>query len=139
LWIAIEEQGHVNNLYSGLMFPSELGVENITAKKVQLCPPFSPETSNDTIFLQSKEASMRIINQYSFVLVVVVVWLGLAAFLLRDGVKTTDILALAALAAGFGLAFWLLRPGPSSLDETEQVMVRIGAGKPVLLEFQSNF
>jgi hypothetical protein len=82
---------------------------------------------------------MKIINQYSFVLVGVVVWLGLAAFLLRDGVKTTDVIALAALAAGLGLAFWLLRPGPSTLNETEQVMERIGAGKPVLLEFQSNF
>lgn len=82
---------------------------------------------------------MKIINQYSFVLVAVVVWLGLAAFLLRDGVQTADILALAALAVGFGLAFWLLRPGPSTLDETEQVMERIGAGKSVLLEFQSNF
>ena len=82
---------------------------------------------------------MKIINQYSFVLVGLVVWLGLGVFLLQDGVKTTDILALAALAAGFGLAFWLLRPGPSTLDETEQVMERIGAGKPVLLEFQSNF
>ncbi len=82
---------------------------------------------------------MKIINQYSFVLVGLVVCLGLAAFLLRDGVKTTDILALAALAAGFGLAFWLLRPGPSTLDESVEVMERIGAGKPVLLEFQSNF
>jgi hypothetical protein len=90
-------------------------------------------------FSTSVEASMKIINQYSFVLVGLVVWLGLAAYLLRDGVKTTDILALAALAAGFGLAFWLLRPGPSTLDETEQVMAQIGSGKPVLLEFQSNF
>ncbi|HEY69459.1 MAG TPA: hypothetical protein G4O08_02625 [Anaerolineae bacterium] len=82
---------------------------------------------------------MKIINQYSFVLMAGVIWLGLAAFLLRDGVRTTDILALAALAAGLSLAFWLLRPGPSTLDENEQVMERIGAGKPVLLEFQSNF
>ena len=82
---------------------------------------------------------MKTINQYSFVILGAVLWLGLAAFLLRDGVKNTDILALLALAVGFGLAFWLLRPGPSTLNETEQVMERIGAGKPVLLEFQSNY
>lgn len=82
---------------------------------------------------------MRFFNQNSFTLIVVVFWLGLAVFLLRDGVETNDVIALAALAAGFGLAFWFLRPGPSTLDETEQVMARIGAGKPVMLEFQSNY
>lgn len=82
---------------------------------------------------------MQFFNQNSFVLMAVVFWLGLAVFLLRDGVQMNDIIALAALAAGFGLAFWFLRPGPSTLDETEQVMARIGDGKPVLLEFQSNY
>ncbi len=82
---------------------------------------------------------MQFFNQNSFVVFAVVLWLGLAVFLLRDGVETNDVIALAALAAGLGLAFWFLRPGPSTLDETEQVMARIGAGKPVLLEFQSNY
>jgi hypothetical protein len=82
---------------------------------------------------------MQFFNQNSFVLMAVVIELGLAVFLLRDGVKMNDVIALAALAAGFGLAFWFLRPGPSTSDETEQVMARIGDGKPVLLEFQSNY
>ena len=82
---------------------------------------------------------MQFLNQNSFVLIAVVCWLVLAALLLRDGAKVNDVIALASLAAGFGLAFWLLRPGPSTLDEADQVMSRIGAGKPVLLEFQSNY
>jgi hypothetical protein len=82
---------------------------------------------------------MQFINQNSFTIISGVIWLGLAVFLLRDGVTVQDVIALAALAAGIGLAFWFLRPGPSTLDETEQVMARIGTGKPVLLEFQSNY
>ena len=82
---------------------------------------------------------MQFFNQNSFVLMALVFWLGLAVLLLRDGVQMNDVIALAALAAGFGLAFWFLRPGPSTLNETEQVMARIGKGKPVLLEFQSNY
>jgi hypothetical protein len=82
---------------------------------------------------------MQFINQNSFTLVSGILWIGLAVFLLRDGVTLADAIALAALAAGIGLAFWFLRPGPSTLDETEKVMARIGAGSPVLLEFQSNY
>lgn len=82
---------------------------------------------------------MQLINQNSFTLIALAAWLGLAVFLLRDGVETNDVIALASLAAGLGLAFWFLRPGPSTLDQAEQVMARIGSGKPVLLEFQSNY
>lgn len=82
---------------------------------------------------------MQFLNQNSFTLIAAIVWIGLAAFLVRDGVRTNDVIALAALAAGFGIAFWFLRPGPSTLDEAEQVLARIGSDKPVLLEFQSNY
>jgi hypothetical protein len=82
---------------------------------------------------------MQFINQNSFTLFGAIAWIGLAVFLLRDGVKTNDVIALAALAVGFGIAFWFLRPGPSTLNEAEQVLARIGKDKPVLLEFQSNY
>lgn len=82
---------------------------------------------------------MQFLNQNSFILIAAVCWLALAVFLLRDGAELSDTIALASLAAGFGLAFWFLRPGPSTLDEAQQVMSRIGAGRPVLLEFQSNY
>ena len=57
---------------------------------------------------------------------------------MNTGLKRGWIVVL-ALAVGLGLAFWFLRPGPSTLDEAEQVMARIGGDKPVLLEFQSNY
>jgi len=82
---------------------------------------------------------MQFFNQNSYTLIGAVTWVALAVFLLRDGVKVNDVIALAALAVGFGIAFWFLRPGPSTLDEAEQVRARIGNGKPVLLEFQSNY
>lgn len=80
---------------------------------------------------------MSFINQHSFALLSAVVLLALAVFLFRDGVQGSDLVALGALVLGLGLAFWLLSPGPSTLRETETVQAQIGAGVPVLLEFQS--
>ncbi|MGD8554009.1 MAG: hypothetical protein PVJ07_08645 [Anaerolineales bacterium] len=82
---------------------------------------------------------MQYINQYSFAFFAAGVFIVLAYILLRDGVKASDLLALASLLTAFAAAFWFLRPGPSTEDEVEGVLRRIGAGKPVLLEFQSNF
>jgi hypothetical protein len=82
---------------------------------------------------------MSFINQHSFLLAgaMALALLGLALF--RDGVKPTDWIALGALGLGLGIAFWLLRPGPSTLNQARAVRARIGAGKPVLLMFQSNY
>ena len=59
--------------------------------------------------------------------------------LLRDGVKMADVLALAALAIGAWAAHALLRPGPSTLTEAEAIRAQVGAGRPVLVEFQSPY
>ena len=82
---------------------------------------------------------MRFINQHSFILAGVGLMMLVAFLLLRDGAKWSDALALAALAGGLALAFFLLRPGKSTLSAGERILARIGAGKPVLLEFQSNY
>lgn len=82
---------------------------------------------------------MSILNQNSFIILSLLGFLILASILLRDGIKTNDIMILAALAIGVAIAFLLFRPGESSSEEADQVLSRIGAGQPVLLEFQSNF
>lgn len=82
---------------------------------------------------------MSFFNQHSFTLVGAAALLALAVYLLRDGARGSDWLALGALALGLGLAFLLLNPGPSTLAQAEAVQAQIGGGVPVLLEFQSVF
>lgn len=80
-----------------------------------------------------------LINQYSFVLVALLAIGVLAVFLLRDGVRGSDLVAVGSLTLGFVLAFLLLRPAPSAFRQLEQVESQIGTGTPVLLEFQSPY
>ncbi len=82
---------------------------------------------------------MTFINQHSFTLSAAAVVVILAAVLLRDGVRANDLVALGALILGLGLAYFLLRPGPSTSALAEQLTAPIGAGRPVLLEFQSPY
>lgn len=82
---------------------------------------------------------MQFLNQYSFLLTAVVSIGILAIVLLRDGVRGSDLVALASLTIGFIAAFWLLRPSPSSVSSAEQLLSQIGDGRPVLLEFQSPY
>lgn len=79
------------------------------------------------------------INQHSFVLVSIAALLGLGGALLRDGARVDDGLALGALAGGLILAYVLLRPGPATHAQVDEVHGLIGAGRPVLLEFQSPY
>lgn len=82
---------------------------------------------------------VQILNQYSFLLAAALGLLVLAFALLRDGVRASDLIALAALALGFTAAFALLRPEASAVDDAEATLAQIGSGTPVLLEFQSPF
>jgi hypothetical protein len=79
------------------------------------------------------------INQHSFTIIAAASLAILAYWLLRTGLQTRDVLALAALALGLGIAYLLFNPGASSESDSEVVMSRIGAGTPVLLEFQSPY
>ena len=62
-----------------------------------------------------------------------------AGFLLRDGVRPADLLALAALAGGILVAWLALRPGPSTVSNSSDIQKLIGSGTPVLLELQSPY
>jgi hypothetical protein len=79
----------------------------------------------------------RFINQHSFSLFAGASLLLLAAYLFRDGIQSSDIIAFGALILGLVIAFGLLQPGPSTLSAVAEVEAKIGAGKPVLIEFQS--
>ncbi len=82
---------------------------------------------------------MALVNLYSFLLFSLAA-IGLLAFLLlRDGARRSDWVALVSLALGFFLAYSLLQPGGSTAQETQEVIDRIGAGQPVLLELQSPY
>ncbi|HEY45632.1 MAG TPA: hypothetical protein G4O14_02475 [Anaerolineae bacterium] len=82
---------------------------------------------------------MKFINQYSFVLMTVVVLLVLGVLTLRGGLKLQHLLALGALSLGVFLAYRFLDPGPGSSDKSERILAEIQSGSAVLLEFQSPY
>ena len=63
----------------------------------------------------------------------------LAIWLFRDGITLNDLLAFGALSLGLGMAYFFFNPGESTETSSEVVLEEIGAGTPVLLEFQSPF
>lgn len=92
---------------------------------------------SDTIHM--RRGWMSLINQYSFLLTSLVAIGLLAFFLLRDGARSSDWIALASLALGLSLAYGLFRPGDSTAAPAADVLGQIGAGQPVLLELQSPY
>ena len=81
----------------------------------------------------------QFVNQHSFTLGAAVALALLAIWLFRDGITLNDLLAFGALALGLGIAYFLFNPGESTQTDPEAVLEEIGAGTPVLLEFQSPF
>jgi hypothetical protein len=81
----------------------------------------------------------RFINHHSFSLFAGASLLLLAVFLFRDGFRASDLVALGALILGLVIAYGFLQPGPSTLSGVAEVEAKIGAGQPVLLEFQSPY
>ena len=83
---------------------------------------------------------MQLINQYSFPFLGGVILLILAGILLRRGGTAGLLVPLAAIIMGFLFAFWLFSPGASAeTSDAAKVEEVIGAGKTVLLEFQSPY
>ncbi len=83
---------------------------------------------------------MQLINQYSFPFLGGVILLILAGILLRRGGTNGLLVPLAAIIMGFLFAFWLFSPGASAeTSDAAKVEEVIGAGKTVLLEFQSPY
>lgn len=80
-----------------------------------------------------------LINQHSFLFAAVATLVVVSAVLFRDGARASDGFALGALGAGLVFAYGLLRPGPPTHAQIQAVDALIGAGRPVLLEFQSPY
>jgi hypothetical protein len=82
---------------------------------------------------------MKFINQYSFILAVLIALLVLVIFTLRGGLKLPYLIALGVLSLGVVLTFRFLNPGPGSSDKSDRILTEIQSGSPVLLEFQSPY
>jgi len=79
-------------------------------------------------------------NQYSFIFISIAL-IGIAgSILLRNAPTWRDFLAFGTIIAGFIVAWIFLHPVQTQLmGDAQKVQAQIGAGEPVLLEFQSPF
>jgi energy-coupling factor transporter transmembrane protein EcfT len=82
---------------------------------------------------------MQFINQYSFVLMAIIVFFVLLVYFLRNGLGQRELIALAALLLGVAVAIILFNPGDSTLSDDETPGELIGSGTPILIEFQSPY
>jgi thiol-disulfide isomerase/thioredoxin len=79
-------------------------------------------------------------NQYSFLILSVGLIIVAGLILLAQKPKWNDYLAFAVIAGGLILAWSILHPRQTPLmDDAKAVQAMIGAGTPVLLEFQSPY
>lgn len=83
---------------------------------------------------------MPILNQYSFVLLALLLAAVAGILLLRNQPTWRDFLAFGAVVAGLAGAWLILHPVQTPLmEDARRVQAMIGAGKPVLLHFQSPY
>jgi hypothetical protein len=81
-----------------------------------------------------------IINQYSFIAIAVGFALVAGFILLTNKPKWKDYLAFGVIIVGLFAAWSILHPRQTPLmDDAKKVQAMIGAGTPVLLEFQSPY
>jgi hypothetical protein len=77
------------------------------------------------------------INQNSFVLLAVIIWLIAAVLLLRKERNGRRFAILGAVTILLAVGFFLLRPAQMADGPAADIKTQIGAGKPALLEFRS--
>lgn len=85
------------------------------------------------------ELIQAFINQYSFTIVAGTIIVLFSAIIFRKGIAQPQMTALIALVMGFLLAYWFFNPGEGSSAGAQRVQTTIGAGTPVLIEFQSPY
>lgn len=81
-----------------------------------------------------------LLGEYSFITIAAGFTLVAGVILLNNKPKWDDYLAFSVIAVGLIIAWTILHPRQTPLmDQARQVQAMIGAGKPVLLEFQSPY
>ena len=80
------------------------------------------------------------IREYSFLLVAIGLGVAAGFFLLTNKPKWNDFLAFGVIVAALVVSWVILHPVQTPLmDDAKKVQALIGAGTPVLLEFQSPY
>ena len=82
---------------------------------------------------------MNYINQHSFTLSALIIYLFVTILLVRDGIRISDIIALADIAGVLILSWIILRPGPSTLTRLDDFQEALTSTEPTLIEFQSEY
>ncbi len=81
-----------------------------------------------------------VLNQYSFILIAAALAMVAGLVLLSRNPKWTDYLAFGVILSGLVTAWFVMHPRQTPLmDDAKMVRDMIGAGEPVLLEFQSPY
>ncbi|MBI5838777.1 MAG: hypothetical protein HZB19_01620 [Chloroflexi bacterium] len=81
-----------------------------------------------------------VLNQYSFILIAAALAMVAGLVLLSRNPKWTDYLAFGVILGGLVTAWFVMHPRQTPLmDDAKMVRDMIGAGEPVLLEFQSPY
>jgi cell division protein FtsW (lipid II flippase) len=80
---------------------------------------------------------MSFVNQNSFILLGLFIWVVALAALRQRGWEKRSWLILGVLTAVLIGSYFFLRPAQATRDQAAEIRARIGQGKPVLLMFQS--
>ena len=79
-------------------------------------------------------------NHYSFVWIALGLTIVAGLVLLTNKPRVRDFVSFGVIVAGLGVSWLILHPRPTVLaSDAKAVQSMIGAGKPVLLEFQSPY
>jgi hypothetical protein len=81
-----------------------------------------------------------IYNHYSFLWIALGLTIVAGLVLLTNKPKARDFISFGVIVAGLVVSWIILHPRPTNLAvDAKSVQAMIGAGKPVLLEFQSPY
>lgn len=82
----------------------------------------------------------QLYNHYSFLWIALGLTIVAGLVLLTHKPRLREFISFGVIVVGLAVAWFVLHPRPTPLmEDAQSVRARIGAGKPVLLEFQSPY